>query len=281
MTLPVPAAGSFRRLRATLEYDGTDFVGWQSQGEGQGRTVQTEVEAALARITGARSPVVGSGRTDAGVHATGQVAHFDTAWAGSLATLQRALNAVLPPDIAVLDLAEAPPDFHARFSAREREYVYTILDQPLRSPLARRTAWHVLQPLDVTAMREASSALLGRHDFRAFGRPMKPTGSTVRTVTHLAVDIKGGHDLPAVDGLGRKLVITVRADAFLRHMVRRVAFVLVEVGRGRLTATDLQTLLADADPNRLHGIAPPQGLCLTRVSYGVEGDRLKVAGSRG
>jgi tRNA pseudouridine38-40 synthase len=256
-----------RRLRATLEYDGTDFVGWQSQSPERGRAVQDVVEAAIARITGARPKVVGAGRTDAGVHATGQVAHFDSEWPGELAVLRRALAAVLPADVVVTELVEAAQDFHARFSAREREYVYTLLNRPLRSPLWTRTAWHVPEPLDQAAMQAAGARLVGRHDFRAFGRPMRETGSTVRTVT--GVETRFLEE----DGFPKVVKITVRADAFLRSMVRRMVYALVEVGRGRLTPDEVAAILAAADPAKLHGIAPPQGLCLTRVVYEETGNR--------
>lgn len=252
----VPPPG-FYRVRADLEYDGADFVGWQAQAEAHGRTVQGALEQAIARITGAPSRVVGAGRTDAGVHATGQVAHFDTAWSRPLPLLHRALNAVLPRDVAVMALIAARPDFHARYDAREREYVYTVLNRPSRAPLWTRTSWHVPEPLDIEAMGGAAQALLGRHDFRAFGRPMRDTGSTVRTVTALTVERRSA----------ATVTLTVRADAFLRHMVRHLTYALVEVGRGRLTPVDVAAILASTDPNRLRGTAPPQGLCLVRVIY--------------
>lgn len=249
-----------RRLRATLEYDGADFVGWQAQDEQGERSVQSILEQAIERITGQPTAVVGSGRTDAGVHATGQVVHFDTPWPRGLAELERAMNAVLPPDVVLTSLAEARPDFHARYDARTRVYVYTILNQPRRSPLSRRTAWHVAEALDVARMQAAGQRLIGRHDFRAFGRPMKATGSTVRTLSEVRVEARVG-------GAGQTVQVTVQADAFLRHMVRRLVYALVEVGRGRLTPDEVETIRASADPARLHGIAPAQGLCLVRVIY--------------
>lgn len=250
------APQGYRRLRADLEYDGTDFVGWQSQAREHGRTIQQALEAAIERVTGSETRVVGAGRTDAGVHATGQVAHFDTAWPRPLDVLQRAVNAVVSPDVVVTALSEVSPTFHARYDAREREYVYTILNRPLRAPLWARTAWHVPDALDLEAMRAASQALLGRHDFRALGRPMRETGSTTRSVTRIAV----GQTADIV-------TVTVRADAFLRHMVRRMTFALVEAGRGRLTPSDVASIVASADPNQLRGTAPPQGLCLVNVIY--------------
>ena len=245
-----------RRLRAAVEYDGTDFAGWQAQIEERGRTVQVVLEGAILRITGEAVRVVGAGRTDAGVHAIGQVVHFDTGWARPVEVLQRALTAVLPPDVAVTEMAEAPPGFHARYSARERMYVYMILNRPVRAPLLARTTWHVAMPLDVEAMAAATAPLVGSHDFRAFGQPMRVGASTVRRITRLTVEAQG-----------ECIVVTVAADAFLRHMVRRIAFALAEVGRGRLSAEDVADILAAADPQRLHGLAPPQGLCLVGVTY--------------
>ncbi len=245
-----------QRLRAVIEYDGTDFAGWQAQAEERGRTVQVVLEQAILRITGEAVRVVGAGRTDAGVHAIGQAAHFDTGWARPVAVLRRALAAVLPADVVVTGLAEAPLGFHARYSARERTYVYTIFNRPIRAPLLARTSWHVEMPLDVAAMAAAAAPLVGHHDFRAFGQPMRVGASTVRRVTRLAVEAQG-----------ECIVVTVAADAFLRHMVRRMVFALTEVGRGRLTAEDVAVILASTDPQRLHGLAPPQGLCLVGVTY--------------
>ena len=266
MTTALDAPPPTRRLRATVEYDGADFVGWQAQSERHGRSVQRELEQALTRITGETIRVVGAGRTDSGVHAWGQVVHFDTTWPGSLEVLQRALNAVLPRDVGVAELVVTDVDFHARYSARQREYVYTILNRPTRAPLYARTAWHVPQPLDIDSMQAAGAVLVGRHSFRAFGRPMREAGSTVRRVDAITVarvelaSARGGKE-------DRLITVTVRADAFLRHMVRRMVFALVEVGRGRLTLAQVAAILASEDPQQLHGMAPPQGLCLTQVMY--------------
>ena len=249
-----------RRLRAVVEYDGADFVGWQAQDEQGGRSVQSVLEQALQRIIGQPAQIVGSGRTDAGVHATGQVVHFDTAWPRGLPELERGINAVLPPDVVLTGLAEARMDFHARYDARMRVYVYTLLNQPRRSPLWRRSAWHIAEALDVAAMQAAGQRLIGRHDFRAFGRPMKATGSTVRTVSEVRV-------AASERATGQTVQVTVQADAFLRHMVRRLVYALVEAGRGRLTPDQVEAIRASSDPARLHGIAPPQGLCLVRVIY--------------
>lgn len=270
------APDGYRRVRGVVEYDGTDFVGWQTQTAEHGRTVQSVLEQAIAQVTGSATSVIAAGRTDAGVHATGQVIHFDTSWSKSLAVLQRAVSAVLPLDVVIVSMDEAAPDFHARFDAREREYVYTLLNQPQRSPLLRRLAWYVQQPLDIEAMRAATTPLIGRHDFRAFGRPMKETGSTIRTISDIQVGLSAILDprfpreslaIPRQSGFLGTVLITVRADAFLRHMVRRLVYAVVEAGKQRLTPEAVAAILASAEPHRLHGIAPPQGLCLARIYY--------------
>ncbi len=165
------------RYRAKVEYDGTDFSGFQIQA--RGRTVQGELEKAIERITQKQVRVLGAGRTDAGVHATGQVIAFDVSWRHTDQELHRALNAVLPVDIAIRHLTASYPTFHPRFDAIWRQYRYTILNRPIRSPLWDRNAYHVTQPLDVEAMGEASQSLVGSHDFAAFGKPTQGE-STVR-----------------------------------------------------------------------------------------------------
>ena len=209
---------SSRRLLAIVEYDGTDFEGFQIQK--RRRTVQGELEKALRQITGEKIRVTGAGRTDTGVHAAGMGIHFDTAWDRLLPVLQRALNAVLPTDIALRQLAETPPDFSARFSARSRAYRYTILNQGVRSPLAERYALRVSQPLDADAMDAAARCLIGQHDFGAFGTP--PRGdNTVREM--YAAQVRRD---------GERLLIDLKANAFLYRMVRRIVGTLLWVGQG-------------------------------------------------
>ena len=166
-------------LRATVAYDGTEFSGFQVQDGG--RTIQGALEAALAQVTQQTTRVVGAGRTDAGVHARGQVIGFRVEWRHTLADLHRALNAVLPEDVALLDLAPAQPGWHPRFSARRRHYRYTVLNSPLRSPLDRRYAHLVKEPLDLGALQAAADLLVGEHDFASFGQPTQGD-STVRVI---------------------------------------------------------------------------------------------------
>ena len=241
-----------RRFRARVEYDGTDFLGFQAQ-PGV-RTVQGELEAALARLSdGVRRPVDGAGRTDAGVHAAGQVIAFTYAGRLAAAELGRALDALLPADVAVRDVRPAPARFHPRYAARYREYRYTVWNGP-RSPLRERHALGVRVPLDTAAMARAGSVLEGRHDFTAFGAADR---SPVRTVH--AVRVRRNGSLVTID---------VRADAFLRGMVRRIVAVLLEVGRGRMDETAVREALAARTPALDGATAPAKGLCLRSVALG-------------
>jgi tRNA pseudouridine38-40 synthase len=245
------------RIRLRLEYDGTDFHGWQLQaGE---RTVQGELEAAFAHILGVPVRVHGAGRTDAGVHARGQTAHADVDTRLDPAALQRALNAVLPPDVAVLELAAAASDFDARGAARWKRYVYRILERRPASPLRRRAVWHHHGSLDLGRMRDAARLLEGTHDFAAFRGNPRGSGDegTVRTLLRLELRREGD-----------ELWIVAEGQAFLRHMVRNLVGTLVEVGRGRLPAESMREILASRDRSRAGPTAPACGLCLEHVEYG-------------
>jgi tRNA pseudouridine38-40 synthase len=240
------------RYRARVEYDGTDFAGFQLQPGA--RTVQGALETALARLSGGtRQPVVGAGRTDAGVHAEDQVIAFTYSGRLSTAKLAAALNGTLPRDVALRDLREAPTGFHPRYAAKYREYRYTIWNGP-RSPLRERTALRVASALDTEAMANAAAVFVGRHDFSAFGGA---DPQPVRTVEFVRVR-RAGH----------LITIDVRADAFLRGMVRRIVAGLLAVGRGRLDATALATALAGRQPAMGGAAAPARGLCLRRVALG-------------
>lgn len=244
--------GAARRFRATVEYDGTEFAGFQVQ-PGR-RTVQGALETALARLNGGRRQAVdGAGRTDAGVHAAGQVIAFTYAGALSAEALMEALNGTLPPDVAVRDVRRAPATFHPRYAARYREYRYTVWNGP-RSPLRERTALWVRTPLDTDAMARAATAFEGRHDFSAFGG-VDP--EPVRTVHAVRVRRRG--DLVTID---------VRADAFLRGMVRRMVASLLAVGRGRIAETAVGEALRAREPALAGAAAPARGLCLRRVAIG-------------
>jgi tRNA pseudouridine38-40 synthase len=247
-----PRGSAKRRFRATVEYDGTEFAGFQLQPKA--RTVQGELETALARLSGGiRQPVVGAGRTDAGVHASGQVIAFTHPGSLSVEALMEALNGSLPPDVAIRDLRRAPAGFNPRYAARYREYRYTIWNGP-RSPLRERMSLWVRSKLDVTAMSEAAAAFEGRHDFSAFGGA---DPQPVRTVHRLRVRRRGS-----------TVTIDVRADAFLRGMVRRIVAVLLAVGKGQLEASAVPGLLGAGRPALAGAAAPARGLCLRRVVLG-------------
>jgi tRNA pseudouridine38-40 synthase len=242
-----------RYVRATVAYDGTDFLGFQWQA--QGRTVQAVLETALEQVSQAPTRVVGSGRTDTGVHAAGQVIGFWTAWRHSFADLQRALNAVLPGDIAVMAIDPADPAWHPRFSAIRRYYRYTVLNQPWRSPLDRRYAHLVTQPLNLEAMQTAAGLLVGVHDFASFGQPTQGD-STVRAI----FSAEWQRD-------GSRLYFDVIGSGFLRGMVRCLMGTLLQVGLGLWASDRVAGLLAAQNRALAPPPAPACGLCLMQVDY--------------
>lgn len=249
------------RIWATVEYDGTDFYGFQAQA--QERTVQGEIERAIRAVAGHNARVVGAGRTDRGVHARGQVIAFTVSWRHGLPALQSALNATLAADVSILELGYATEEFHPRFSARSRTYQYTVMNQPWRLPLERRTTWQVAAPLDQERMAAASRFLVGKRDFSTFGRPVRGD-NTVRTVFRAEWECgSGASSLPG----GRLLVFEIEADAFLYRMVRSIVGTLVRVGLGELTTEEFEGLLQARDRSQIRLVAPAKGLCLMRVDY--------------
>lgn len=260
-----PLARAAQTYRATVAYDGTEYSGFQIQ-PGR-RTIQGALEEALSRATQQRVRIKGAGRTDAGVHARGQVISFVCEWAHGEAVLQRAMNALLPADIAVQGLSAVEETFHARFSARSRLYVYTVLEGAYRAPLSERYAHRVSGPLHLEAMAEAAAGLVGEHDFATFGQPTVGE-STVRRVWVA----RWVPRLPAADacwqeGPGPAYQFHIEANGFLRGMVRRVVGTLLEVGSGLRTAPAFAEAMASRDVARAAPPAPPCGLCLWRVSY--------------
>jgi tRNA pseudouridine38-40 synthase len=241
------------RVKAIVAYDGTDYLGFQRQASG--RTVQEVLETALERITGTRVRVLAAGRTDAGVHAEGQVIAFDTTWRHSLADLQRAMNAVLPQDSAVRELTQAASDFHPRFDALSRLYRYTVLNAPVRSPITRRTSLHWRTPLNLEAMESATALVVGEHDFATFGRPPQG-GTTVRCVFEA-----GWVTNPPW------LFFEIEANAFLFRMVRSIVGTALEVGQGRLTPSQFGAIFVSRDRSQAGQTAPAHGLCLIKVRY--------------
>ena len=249
-----------RVLRLTIEYDGTDLVGWQRQAEGV--SVQGFLEDALAAFEGKPVTVHGAGRTDAGVHALAQVASVALTARHDTDAIQRGLNAVLPSPVRVIAVEEAAPGFHARFDATGKVYEYRIVNAPFISPFLVRHAWHVPQPLDLDAMRLASTMLVGRHDFAAF----QGTGSDVRDTVRMveSIEWRGPCGQPRHE---EPLTVVLTADGFLRHMVRSIVGTLVEVGVGRWPPAEVSAILASRDRRRAGRTAPPEGLFLVRVLY--------------
>lgn len=246
-----------RQIRLTLEYDGTGLGGWQRQDNAP--TVQGHLEAALAQLLQVETAVVGASRTDAGVHARGQVAAFRTDRDIPLRGVRKGLNSILPRQIVVVDAAEAPDDFHPRFSATGKDYRYLVLARPDRSPRLAGRAWHRPFAIDVAAMREAARALVGEHDFASF----RAAGCSAKTTTRRidAVEIGPMADEPEV------LAFDVRGNAFLRHMVRIVVGTLIDIGEGRIPPAQLAEIVQARQREAAGQTAPAHGLELLAVHY--------------
>lgn len=246
-----------RNIALRIEYDGSDFVG--SQWQNNGRSVQGALEAAWEQLTGERRRVTLAGRTDAGVHARGQVANVQTATRHDVSTIVRGLNGNLPEDVAALEACEVPQGFHARHTAVRREYRYVIDNATQAAPLLRRHAAHAARSLDTAAMNRALAEIVGTHDFAPFSDGPQE-GSTVRTCyeAHCTRTELWGQPVVTVD---------IAANAFLRHMVRNIVGTLMLVGEGRLGIDGLATVLADSGRRRPRALAPAHGLYLMTVRY--------------
>ena len=247
-----------RFLKVTLAYDGTDFFGWQLQH--QQRSVQQVLEAALQKVTGESIRVTAAGRTDAGVHALGQVAGFSTAAEIAPDAFCRALNANLPDDVLVLSVAEAPQGFHATRDALRKRYRYVIQDDKPTDLFSRRYAWQLRHRLDEQLMAEAAQALVGRHDFASFQGAGSPRKGTVRNVSELSVRRETGQG-------SERIVIEIEADGFLYNMVRNIVGTLEAVGAGKQPVSWIADVLAAADRRVAGATAPPHGLFLVSVEY--------------
>jgi len=244
------------RYFITIEYDGGGYVGWQRQNNGP--SIQEHLETAASAILGQRQEVLmqGAGRTDAGVHATGQVAHCDLPSGFAEAQLPLALNAHLPSDIRVVSARQVPDDAHARFDAIGRSYRYRIFPRKIASALLAGRVWHFPYPLDIEAMAEAAKRLIGKHDFTSFRATHCQASSPVRTLDSLDVHQHG-----------EDIILTVSARSFLHHQVRNITGSLVMVGQGKWTADDISAILEARDRSAAGQTAPPEGLYLTKVSY--------------
>ena len=243
------------RVALIVEYEGTRYHGFQYQKNAS--SIQEELERAAARLMGEKTRVEGAGRTDAGVHATGQVVAFDTDAGHSTETIVAALNSHLPEDIAVKAAHRVGSDFDPRRHALSRRYRYTVHCGPTPSPLTRRTAYHVKHRLDAGRMRRAAGLFIGAHDFARFAGPLSvPGASTVREV--YGAEVRQDGDI---------IHIEVEGNAFLPHQVRRMAGALVSVGRGTLTPADLESMIENGTGDAVAGSLPPHGLCLLKVTY--------------
>jgi tRNA pseudouridine38-40 synthase len=244
-----------RTIKLVVQYDGSDYVGWQRQGKGE--SVQGLIEQALAKIDGAPVTLHGAGRTDAGVHAVGQVASARIDSPLEDRRLARALNAHLPEAIRVTELTTVPDDFHARFSATAKTYEYRIWNGRTVPPFIRQYAWHIIEPLNVPLMQEASRAIPGEHDFAAFRSARSLNHTTVREITSA-----GWRPADA-----QTLVFEIAGKGFLRYMVRSLVGTVVEIGRGQRPVEDMARLLAAPDRSQAGRTAPARGLFLMKVEY--------------
>ena len=258
----------FRMIKLTVAYEGTEYVGWQRQRNGV--SIQARLEEALERIEGQPVGVTAAGRTDAGVHALGQVVSVRLSHANDLPALARALNATLPADIRVVGVEMATADFDARRTARSKTYRYRIVTGGVISPFEYRYAWHVPHSLDCPAMLEAGSSLEGQHDFATFQATGSSVTTTVRTIHRFDLD-HARSDRSLVDGLpggeNSFIVFDIEGDGFLRHMVRAIVGTLVEVGSGQRTVESVGRALRSGDRATAGPTAPARGLFLMRVDY--------------
>lgn len=252
------AADRGRCVKLTVAYDGTHYQGWQRQANGP--TIQAALEDALLQITQQRIHVTGSGRTDSGVHAWGQVVSFHTASKLPAQVLRKALNATLPPDIVVREAADAASTFHAINDALSKRYRYVLQPGRVNDPFALRYAWFVKRELDLTAMQSAAQVLLGTHDFSSFQSTGSPRQSTVRTMLAAEVSLHEAEENP-------KVHVEVEATGFLYNMVRIIAGTLVAIGEGKRPADAMPSILAACDRTQAGMTAPPHGLYLLRVHY--------------
>jgi len=244
-----------RTIKLVIEYEGTHYLGWQVQPNGQ--TIQGVIQDCLKRLTGESSQLIGSGRTDAGVHALGQVAHFKTESRMDANTFQRALNSLLPKDIVIRRAEEVEAEFHARRSAKSKVYEYRILNRTTPPAIDRQYIWYIPQKLNLDEMKKATHSLVGEHDFSAFRSVGSSARSSVRNI--LQADWKRGK--------GGHLRFEIEATGFLKQMVRAIVGTLVEVGRGKISAQEFKRILDSKDRKEAGPTAPARGLFLKEVKY--------------
>jgi tRNA pseudouridine38-40 synthase len=258
--LRIDPPSAMTRYGAILAYDGTAYRGFQRQAP-PALTIQSAVEGAISRVTAQQAPVVAAGRTDAGVHATGQVIAFDVKWKHDDEELLRAINSQLPPDIAVRDIWQQQ-GFHPRYNALWRQYAYRIATPVVRQPMLNRQAWQLIGvSLDLKRMNMAAALCLGEHDFAAFGKPpQEGSTNTVRRIYQSSWELEAG-------AFGELARYRIRGTAFLYHMVRRLVGMMAQVGRGVISPGEFEAILKSCDINKAKALAPAKGLLLEAVGY--------------
>ncbi len=244
-----------KHFKLTIEYDGSRYQGWQRQPNGP--TIQQEIESAIETITRQSIRLTGSGRTDAGVHAIGQVANFTCATRIDAKEMMKALNSILPMDIVIRQCCLASAQFHSRYDAKSKIYRYTIANRPIRPAIGKDYVWWIRRPLNIQSMQDAAKQLLGKHDFKAFEGAGSPRAHTVRTI--LAADT-----VQETDGT---IQFTIQADGFLRYMVRNITGSLVAVGLNKIDPQGFGSILASKNRSLAAATAPPNGLTLMKVLY--------------
>lgn len=244
-----------RNIKIIVEYEGTNYYGWQKQPKGP--TIQEAIENALENITGENIFLFGSGRTDSGVHARGQVANFKTESKIKAAELQMGLNSVLPKDITIKNAQEVDLDFHAQHSAKSKTYIYKVFISPHPSALLRKRAWYIPHPLELDQMRQSAEHLIGEHDFKAFAQSGAEVKTTVRTVLSVGIE-QINKDI---------LEFNIEATGFLKRMVRLIVGTMAQVGKGRITPLDFSEILDSGEKTKLVYAAPAHGLYLENVRY--------------
>lgn len=268
----IPNANMFampgHNLKITLEYDGTNYSGWQVQTRHAGKTIQQALEKTLGRILRERIKVIGSGRTDAGVHALGQVANFHSRCNIPPDKLQSALNSLLPKDIAAVKIEEVRADFHSRFCTKTKVYRYAILNRPYRSAFSRNNSYFYSYPLNLKLMQREAGVLLGKHDFKAFCASGSNVKDTIRTIKKIVIKKNVQCSEFRVQGFqGGLITIDIEADGFLYNMVRNIAGTLIEIGRGKFPEGSIKRVLHSKNRKLAGPTAPACGLTLLKVKY--------------
>jgi len=254
-----------KKIKLLLEYDGTAYQGWQIQK--RGLTIQGILEERILKITGSQSRVIGASRTDAGVHALGQVVVFRTESKLSPERIKKALNALLPQNIRILDVSEVDESFNPRHNAQRKSYFYIISNQRGSSAFFYKYTWGVKQPLELKTMMEAAQILIGKHDFSSFQGNSSDTKNTVREIFSLCIERLEEMDFMTMRMKGDFIKITIEADGFLRHMARNIVGTLIEIGRGRISVHRMEEILRSCNRKLAGPTAPPHGLFLERIVY--------------